>query len=142
MRYKKWSQRYIMECYSRDGGKSYMIRDSKCDNRRINVEIIEQEVSDCFRRFIVNAKASERKESKKAATEKEIKKAIIGCIIGDDDNYPFSIKNGHIEGETFFSRVAESLQLRQLVTMSNNKMTEDELTKIIDVLNEQGEDFK
>lgn len=75
-------------------------------------------------------------------TEKKLKKAIIGCIIGDDDNYPFSIKNGHIEGETFFSRVAESLQLRQLVTMSNNKMTEDELTKIIDVLNEQGEDFK
>lgn len=75
-------------------------------------------------------------------TEKKLKKAIIGCIIGDDDNYPFSIKNGHIEGETFFSRVAESLQLRQLVTMSNNKMIEDELTKIIDVLNEQGEDFK
>ena len=75
-------------------------------------------------------------------TEKELKKAIIGCIIGDDDNYPFSIKNGHIEGETFFSRVAESLQLRQLVTMSNNKMSEDELTKIIDELNEQGEDFK
>ncbi len=75
-------------------------------------------------------------------SEKLLKKAIIGCIIGDDENYPFSIKNGHIEGETFFSRVAESLQLRQLVTMSNNKMTEEELTKIIDVLNEQGEDFK
>ena len=75
-------------------------------------------------------------------TEKLLKKAIIGCIIGDDANYTFSIKNGHIEGETFFSRVAESLQLRQLVTMSNNKMSENELTKIIDVLNEQGEDFK
>lgn len=71
-------------------------------------------------------------------TEKTLKKAIIGCIIGDEENYPFSIKDGHIEGETFFSRVAESLQLRQLVTMSNNKMSEDELTKIIDVLNEQG----
>lgn len=74
MKYKKWAQRYIMECYSRDGGKPYMIRDSKCDNRRMNVEIIEQEVSDCFRRFIVNAKASEKKESRKAVTEKEIKK--------------------------------------------------------------------
>lgn len=74
MRYKKWAHRHIMECYSRDGSKPYMIRNSKCDNSRINVEIIEQEVSDCFRRFIVNIKASEKKESRKGTIEKEIKK--------------------------------------------------------------------
>ena len=74
MRYKKWAHRHIMECYSRDGSKPYMIRNSKCDNSRINVEIIEQEVSDCFRRFIVNIKASEKKESRKDTIEKETKK--------------------------------------------------------------------
>lgn len=68
---------------------------------------------------------------------KHLKKAIIGCIIGDDDNYPFSVKNGHIAGEEFFSRVAESLQLRQLVSMSNNKLSEQELDQIIAILNEE-----
>lgn len=108
MRYKKWSQRYIMECYSRDGGKPYMVRDSKCDNRRINVEIIEQEVSDCFRRFIVNAKASERKESKKVATEKEIKKTTYKL----KKLYNLYVDS---ESETLFSIIQQEEKKRKLL---------------------------
>lgn len=108
MKYKKWAQRYIMECYSRDGGKPYMIRNSKCDNRRINVEIIEQEVSDCFRRFIVNAKASERKESKKVATEKEIKKTTYKL----KKLYNLYVDS---ESETLFSIIQQEEKKRKLL---------------------------
>ncbi len=63
--------------------------------------------------------------------EKYLKKAIVGCIVGDDENYPFSIVNGHIEGDLFFSRVAESLELRQMVSMSNNRFSEEDLGEVI-----------
>lgn len=66
-----------------------------------------------------------------------MKRAIVGCIIGNDENYPLKIENGRIEGDAFFSRVAESLQLRQLVSMSDNKLSEYELKKIIAILNEE-----
>lgn len=56
---------------------------------------------------------------------------------GDYDGYPFAIKDGHVQGDEFFSRVAESLQLRQFVSMSNNKLSEKELEKIIAILNEE-----
>ncbi len=67
--------------------------------------------------------------------EKYLNAAICGCIT-DDENYRFEIVNGHITGDTFFRKVAESLQLRQAVTMSNNKLSNGELDKIIALLNE------
>ena len=42
----------------------------------MNVETVEQEVSDCFRRFAVNVKAEEKRENKKSVLEKEIKKTV------------------------------------------------------------------
>ena len=57
-------------------------------------------------------------------------------IIGDDATYPFEIENGHIKGEKFFCRVAEGLELRQMVSMSNNKLSNEELNKIIQKINE------
>jgi len=65
-----------------------------------------------------------------------LKRAIVGCIVGDDDNYPFNIEGGHICGEKFFTRVAESLQLRQLVSMSNNKLSESDLKNVLNLIND------
>lgn len=76
MRYKKWGKRHVMECYSHEKEKKYMVRDINCKNLRMNVETVEQEVSDCFRRFAVNVKAEEKRENKKSVLEKEIKKTV------------------------------------------------------------------
>lgn len=65
---------------------------------------------------------------------KYLNKAICGCIT-DDENYRFKIENGHIVADKFFSKIAEALQLRQTVTMSNNRLSNDELNDIIDMLN-------
>ena len=68
--------------------------------------------------------------------KKYLRDAVVGCIIGDDATYPFEIENGHIKGEKFFCRVAEGLELRQMVSMSNNKLSNEELNKIIQKINE------
>jgi len=76
------------------------------------------------------------KSEKGARIVKErLKAAIVGCIIGDDENYPFDIKDGRVAGDKFFARVAEGLQLRQTVYMSNNKLSEEDLRVIINELN-------
>lgn len=91
MRYKKWGNCHIMECYSRDGGKQRMVRDPNCKNLRMDAKMIEQEVSDCFRRFIVNVKAEEKKENQKSIIEKKIKKSIdklkkLYALYGEGDS--------------------------------------------------------
>lgn len=75
-----------------------------------------------------------RTEKGAAIVKKELNKAICGCIT-DDENYSFDIRDGHITGDVFFRKVAESLQLRQTVTMSNNRLSNAELERIINLLN-------
>ncbi len=76
-----------------------------------------------------------RTEKGAAFVKKELNKAICGCIT-DDENYSFDIRDGHITGDVFFRKIAESLQLRQTVTMSNNRLSNAELERIIDLLND------
>lgn len=77
MRYKKWSSRHVLECYSRDSHKEYMVKDPNCDNQRPDVKDVEKEVSDCFRRFAVNITDNLEKEiSEKELIEKEMKSTV------------------------------------------------------------------
>ena len=62
----------------------------------------------CFRRFIVNAKASERKESKKAAAEKEIKKTTYKL----KKLYNLYVDS---ESETLFSIIQQEEKKRKLL---------------------------
>ena len=77
MRYKKWANRHVLECYSRDGYKEYMVKNPNCDNKRPDAKDVEKEVSDCFKRFAVNITGRREKQlSKKELIEKEMKSTI------------------------------------------------------------------
>lgn len=77
MRYKKWANRHVLECYSRDGYKEYMVKNPNCDNKRPDAKDVEKEVSDCFKRFAVNITGRHEKQySKKELIEKEMKSTI------------------------------------------------------------------
>lgn len=77
MRYKKWASRHVLECYSRDSHKEYMVKDPNCDNQRPDVKDVEKEVSDCFRRFAVNITDNLEKEiSEKELIEREMKSTV------------------------------------------------------------------
>ena len=77
MRYKKWANRHVLECYSRDGYKEYMVKNPNCDNERPDAKDVEKEVSDCFKRFAVNITGRcEKQLSKKELIEKEMKSTV------------------------------------------------------------------
>lgn len=77
MRYKKWANRHVLECYSRDGYKEYMVKNPNCDNKRPDAKDVEKEVSDCFKRFAVNITGRHEKQlSKKELIEKEMKSTV------------------------------------------------------------------
>lgn len=77
MRYKKWANRHVLECYSRDGYKEYMVKNPNCDNERPDAKDVEKEVSDCFKRFTVNITGRcEKQLSKKELIEKEMKSTV------------------------------------------------------------------
>lgn len=77
MRYKKWANRHVLECYSRDGYKEYMVKNPNCDNKRPDAKDVEREVSDCFKRFAVNITGRREKQlSKKELIEKEMKSTV------------------------------------------------------------------
>ena len=77
MRYKKWANRHVLECYSRDGYKEYMVKNPNCDNKRPDAKDVEKEVSDCFKRFAVNITGRREKQiSKKELIEKEMKSTV------------------------------------------------------------------
>ena len=67
-----------------------------------------QGMTHCFRRFIVNAKASERKESKKVAAEKEIKKTTYKL----KKLYNLYVDS---ESETLFSIIQQEEKKRKLL---------------------------
>lgn len=77
MRYKKWANRHVLECYSRDGYKEYMVKNPNCDNKRPDAKDVEKEVADCFKRFAVNITGRREKQlSKKELIEKEMKSTV------------------------------------------------------------------
>lgn len=77
MRYKKWANRHVLECYSREGGKPSMVKDPNCNNKRNDAKDIEKEVSDCFERFVININGSYEKQiSKKELIERELKSTV------------------------------------------------------------------
>lgn len=76
--------------------------------RLIDADEFIKKFSYCFRRFIVNAKASERKESKKVATEKEIKKTTYKL----KKLYNLYVDS---ESETLFSIIQQEEKKRKLL---------------------------
>lgn len=77
MRYQKWTKDYHkLVCYSQyKKGKEYMKRDPNCDNEKVKAVWVEEEVQDCFRRFIINVKETGKSESKKQFIESAISKS-------------------------------------------------------------------
>lgn len=56
MRYQRWGRYHVLFCYSQDkkSGKEYMRRSDCCTNSKPRAKIIEDEVSDCFKRFAIH----------------------------------------------------------------------------------------
>lgn len=124
MRYKKWAKRYILECYSRDGGKPSMVKDPNCDNKRNDVKYVEKEVSDCFKRFCVNVSDSNEKQlSKKELIEREMK-STVDKLKKLYELYATS------ESETLLEVIGNSeKRVKELRRELNKEMRKESLTK-------------
>ena len=75
MRYKMWGSYFILECYSREGTKKNMVKSSHCDNKRNKASYIEKEVTDCFKKFIINVEPNSDRSENKELVKNEIKKS-------------------------------------------------------------------
>lgn len=75
MRYQKWGKYHKICCYSQyKNWKQYMVKDPNCDNKKVKSEWIENEVEDCFRRFILNIDKPKPQESRRNFIEASIQK--------------------------------------------------------------------
>lgn len=77
MRYQKWGKYHKLVCYSQYGesGKQYMIKDPNCDNEKVRAARIEEEVEDCFKRFIINVEEKQSHKSNQKFIESAIDKS-------------------------------------------------------------------
>lgn len=75
MRYQKWGKYHKILCYSQQQGKEYMRRNPDCDNRKVIAWEVEDEVEDCFKRFIINVHKGEQEQDKCSLIEDAIGKA-------------------------------------------------------------------
>lgn len=81
MRYQKWGSYHKLVCYSQQSDKEYMIHNPNCDNPKQKASLVEKEVEDCFRNFIIHiddeTENENTQEDKKALIQDEIKKANL-----------------------------------------------------------------
>ena len=74
MRYQKWGKYHKIVCYSQQKGKEYMVKDPNCKNLKVVADDVESEVEDCFRRFSINIRETDQKDSNAGAINSLIKK--------------------------------------------------------------------
>lgn len=76
MRYQKWGKYHKLVCYSQyNSSKEYMVRDPNCNNDRAFAYKVEEEVEDCFKRFIVNVDQKQETVSNTDVIGETIKKS-------------------------------------------------------------------
>lgn len=127
MRYKKWGNYMIMECYSRDKPRRYMVKDTNCKNKRIKTEYVEKEVIDCFKKFSINIEKAEAKESNRSIIEKEIKKTT------DKLKKLYSLY-AESESDTLLSVIEEEeKRLKSLKNDLDNEIREDSSKKEVKI---------
>lgn len=74
MRMQKWGKYTKIVCYSQYKDKKYIPQGPEpCKNKKVRADVVEKEVEDCFKRFIVNV---EEKESESESTRKMIEREI------------------------------------------------------------------
>lgn len=74
MRMQKWGNYTKIICYSQYKDKKYIPQGPEpCKNKKVRADLVEKEVEDCFKRFIVNV---EEKENELESTRKMIEKEI------------------------------------------------------------------
>lgn len=74
MRMQKWGKYTKIICYSQYKDKKYIPQGPEpCKNKKVRADVVEKEVEDCFKRFIVNVKEKENEsESTRKLIEREI----------------------------------------------------------------------
>lgn len=76
MRYQKWGKYHKLICYSQGTyGKDYLSKDPNCDNEKVKAAPVEEEVEDCFKRFIINVEDEKGHESNRKLIEAAIEKS-------------------------------------------------------------------
>lgn len=76
MRYQKWGKYHKLICYSQGTyGKDYLVKDPNCDNEKVKAAWVEEEVEDCFKRFIINVEEKQSHESNRKFIESAIDKS-------------------------------------------------------------------
>jgi site-specific DNA recombinase len=74
MRMQKWGKYTKIVCYSQYKEKEHISKTGNpCKNKKVRADVVEKEVEDCFKRFIVNV---EEKENESESTRKMIEKEI------------------------------------------------------------------
>lgn len=74
MRMQKWGKYTKIVCYSQYKDKKYIPQGPEpCKNKKVRADVVEKEVEDCFRRFVVNV---EEKENESESTRKMIEREI------------------------------------------------------------------
>lgn len=76
MRYQKWGKYHKLVCYSQyKSSKEYLVRDSNCNNDKVFAYKVEEEVEDCFKRFIINVDQRQETVSNADVINETIKKS-------------------------------------------------------------------
>lgn len=136
MRYQKWGKYHKLVCYSQYKGKEYMIKDPNCDNDKVKAALVEEEVEDCFKRFIINFEEKEKPESRKEIIESginksnsKIKKLYHLYAENDNDNLLEVIR----EEENKLSELKKELKSEIDKESSNGTMSLKEIKRVADV---------
>lgn len=74
MRYMKWGKYHKILCYSQYKSKDYMIKDPNCNNKKVIADIVECNVEDCFKKFLIKIDEKTSDHDKVGLLENSIKK--------------------------------------------------------------------
>lgn len=113
-----------------------MKRDPNCDNEKVKAVWVEEEVQDCFRRFIINVKETGKSESKKQFIESaisksnsKIKKLYHLYAENENDNLMEVIR----EEERKLKELKKELQVEISKESKDNSINLKEIRRVADV---------
>lgn len=137
MRYQKWGNYHKLICYSQGTyGKDYLVKDPNCDNEKVKADWVENEVEDCFKRFLITAEEKETKESRKHLIEdsitkcnSKIKKLYSLYADNDNDNLLEVIQ----DEENKLKELKKELKNEEIMESRNKAINLKEIRRIADI---------